>query len=114
LLLLCNLEVGKRNGKKIGGSNSSYRERCGRRLRGAGEEISDNVVGAREMKESGRKLGKEGKMPLLPGGKGCAGLEIAATKGLWSVKRVKGRPSRKKRKWRTERKAARSSRSKVE
>jgi hypothetical protein len=54
------MEVGKRNGKKIGGSDGCYRERCGRRRRGAGKEISDNVVGARKMKESGRKLGKEG------------------------------------------------------
>ena len=46
--------------------------------------------------------------------KGVLALEMAETKGLWSVNRVKGRPSRRKRKWRTERKAARSSLSKVE
>jgi hypothetical protein len=68
----CAVLVQHGDRKKIGGSDSSYRERFGRRLRGAGEEISYNVVGAREVKESGRKLGQELKVPLLPGGKGCA------------------------------------------
>jgi hypothetical protein len=46
--------------------------------------------------------------------KGVMDLEMAETKGFWSVKRVKRRHSRRKRKWRTERKAARNSLSKVE
>ncbi len=59
LPFLCNMEIGKRNGKEIGGNSSSYREGVGRRRRGAGEEIGYNVVAAREVKGSGRKFGKE-------------------------------------------------------
>jgi hypothetical protein len=67
------------------------------------EKIIKEVVGARKVGECGGEFRKEGKVMFLARGERCASFGNSSNERFVSVKRVKGRPSRKKRKWRTER-----------
>jgi hypothetical protein len=101
-------------GNRLIGSVAETEEKwTGRRLGGKkGMEVSNKTVGAIEVGEGCGEFVQEGKV-MLTRGKWGAYFRIVAMRSLWSVKRVKGWPPRKKQKWWIERYVARSSQSKV-